>query len=133
MDMLHRATEVPICSCTSSKIAVFLTNTSEVCGTAIETSMNVTVRLTVLKDHSHVDAPHFTSSVSSNSETYYSTTGVGPEILEATRDAVRGMIKTLNVQQGLTDLEAYMLCSVAGDLRLHEVVSRLSFPLGRMT
>jgi acetamidase/formamidase len=33
------------------------------------------------------------------------------------------MIEFLRAEHGLAREEAYMLCSVAGDLRLHEVVS----------
>lgn len=32
------------------------------------------------------------------------------------------MITFLETERGLTRVEAYMLCSVAGDLRMHEVV-----------
>ena len=41
---------------------------------------------------------------------------------EATREAVRHMITMLGVEYGLERTEAYILCSVAGDLRMHEVV-----------
>jgi hypothetical protein len=41
---------------------------------------------------------------------------------EATRAAVRSMIKYLGAEHGLGLVDAYMLCSVAADLRLHEVV-----------
>ena len=55
---------------------------------------------------------------------------------KATQAAVRNMIEFLTspkaqvnahgVPSGLTKEEAYMLCSVAGDLRLHEVVGAFS-------
>ena len=45
------------------------------------------------------------------------------DIREATKDAVRYMISFLGIEHGLDKEAAYMLCSVAGDLRLHEVVS----------
>ena len=45
------------------------------------------------------------------------------DIREATRDTVRHMITFLEAEHGLTRVEAYMLCSVAGDLKMHEVVS----------
>jgi acetamidase/formamidase len=48
-----------------------------------------------------------------------------PDIREATRDAVRHMITVLGVDHGLNREEAYMLCSVAGDLRMHEVVGTI--------
>lgn len=44
------------------------------------------------------------------------------DIREATRDAVRHMIAFLQAEHGLDNVAAYMLCSVAGDLRMHEVV-----------
>ena len=48
-----------------------------------------------------------------------------PDIREAARDSVRQMIEFLVAEYGLSKIEAYMLCSVAGDLRMHEVVSIL--------
>jgi acetamidase/formamidase len=42
---------------------------------------------------------------------------------EATRAAVRNMIAFLGAEYGLGRVDAYILCSVAGDLRMHEVVS----------
>ena len=47
------------------------------------------------------------------------------DIREAARDAVRHMIAFLSAEHGLSAVDAYMLCSVAGDLRMHEVVSTL--------
>ncbi|CAL1702935.1 unnamed protein product [Somion occarium] len=105
----------------------------EVCGTAIETSMRVTVRLTVLKDKPYVQTPHFSTSPSKDeSGGYYCTTGIGPEIREATRDAVRHMISLLTAEHSLDRVEAYMLCSVAGDLRMHEVVDMPNYVIGLM-
>ena len=48
---------------------------------------------------------------------------LAPDIREATRAAVRNMIAFLGAEHGLSAVDAYMLCSVAGDLRMHEVVS----------
>ena len=39
-----------------------------------------------------------------------------------TRDAVARMIDLLTARHGLKPVEAYMLCSVAGDLRISEIV-----------
>jgi acetamidase/formamidase len=117
-------------------------------GTAIETPLKATIRLTVLKGtHSHVQSPHFiTKSSVPNGEEYYCTTGVASgmviigrerfssadsrspvDMREATRSAARSMIEHLRSQRGLSREDAYMLCSVAGDLRLHEVVSNFHF------
>ena len=45
---------------------------------------------------------------------------------------MRHMITLLGVERGLSRTEAYMLCSVAGDLRMHEVVSNIGASVERM-
>ncbi|KAI0325073.1 Formamidase [Cubamyces sp. BRFM 1775] len=102
-------------------------------GTAIETPMKVTVRLTVLKDKPYVKTPHFTTrSPHPHDEEFYCTTGVNSDIREATRAAVRHMIGFLVAEYGLERADAYMLCSVAGDLRMHEVVDMPNYVIGMM-
>lgn len=97
----------------------------EVCGTAIETNMRVQVRLTVRKDL-RVPAPQFLTAgplaTSTNTGPYYATDGLGPELMAAARDAVRRMIEYLGREHGLAPVDAYMLCSVAGDLKISEIV-----------
>jgi len=105
----------------------------EVCGTAIETPMKVTVRLTILKDKSYIKTPHFrTPAPSTSAEEFYCTTGVESDIREAARDAVRNMIAFLCAEHNMTRTEAYMLCSLAGDLRMHEVVDMPNYVIGMM-
>ena len=55
---------------------------------------------------------------------YEVTTGIGPDLMAATQDAVRGMIDRLGVIQKLAPEDAYMLCSVCADLRISEVVDQ---------
>jgi acetamidase/formamidase len=97
----------------------------EVCGTAIETPMRATVRLTV-RDDIHVPEPQFLTSgplaPRTNIGPYYATDGIGPDMVEATRKAVRHMIEHLQHTYGLSRTDAYMLCSVVVDLKLCEVV-----------
>jgi len=111
----------------------------EVCGTAIETPITAKVRLTVLKDEdkkAYIQTPHFATTMPPTSqatgEEYYCTTGVGPDMRTCTRDAVRSMIDFLVAEKGLNRVEAYMLCSVAGDLKLHEVVDMPNYVVGMM-
>ncbi|KAF7307989.1 hypothetical protein MKEN_01160500 [Mycena kentingensis (nom. inval.)] len=107
----------------------------EVCGTAIETPMTVSVRLTVRKDRPYTKTPHFKTAAGSavaTQEEYYTTTGVDADMREATRAAVRNMITFLGEARGLNKIEAYMLCSAAGDLRLHEVVDMPNYVVGMM-
>jgi acetamidase/formamidase len=48
--------------------------------------------------------------------------GIAPDLYEGARTAVRGMIAWLGEEHGLSPDDAYVLCSVAGDLHIHEVV-----------
>ncbi|HEX3220510.1 MAG TPA: acetamidase/formamidase family protein [Candidatus Limnocylindria bacterium] len=102
----------------------------EVCGTAIETKMRVQLRLTVRKDL-HVPAPQFLTAgplaTSTNTGPYYATDGLGPDLMAAARDAVRRMIEYLGREHGLAPVDAYMLCSVAGDLKISEIVDVPNF------
>lgn len=53
---------------------------------------------------------------------WFATTGVEPDLMEAARSAVHGMIDHLVGHRGLSREDAYMLCSLAGDLKITEVV-----------
>lgn len=97
----------------------------EVCGTAIETPMRATVRLTVRNDLP-VDEPQFLTggplTPRTNTAPYYATDGIAPDVREAAKQAVRHMIAYLQRSYGLTRADAYMLCSVAVDLKIAEIV-----------
>jgi len=94
----------------------------EVCGTAIETPMRALVRLTVRKDL-HLTGPEFqTADVQTPAGRRYATDGVGPDLNEAARDAVRRMIDWLGREHGIAAIDAYLLTSVAIDLRISEIV-----------
>jgi acetamidase/formamidase len=105
----------------------------EVCGTAIEAPMHATVRLTVRKDL-HVPEPQFLTSgpltTRTNTAPYYVTDGIGPDLVEATRNALRHMIEHLQQTYNLSRTDAYMLCSVAVDLKLCEVVDMPNWLVG---
>jgi acetamidase/formamidase len=99
----------------------------EVCGTAIETPVRVSVRLTVRTDV-RVNAPEFETAgplgASTNTAGWLATDGVGPDLFQCARDALRRMIDRLGTRYGLGAVDAYMLVSVAGDLRISEVVDQ---------
>lgn len=105
----------------------------EVCGTAIETPMRITLRLTVRKDV-HVPELQFCTAgpltPRTNTAPYYATTGHGPDLMEAARNAVRHMIDYLERTHGLSRPDAYMLCSVAADLKINEVVDAPNWIVG---
>ena len=57
----------------------------------------------------------------------YATDGIGPDLMEAARDALRRMIEWLGREHGLEPVQAYLLCSVAVDLRISEIVDVPNF------
>jgi acetamidase/formamidase len=105
----------------------------EVCGTAIETAMEVVLRLSVRKDL-RIDAPQYElppGLIGAREQSgYHVCTGVGPDLMEATRDATRATIAYLGERHGLDREEAYAVASVACDLRIHEVVDAPNWVVG---
>ncbi|CZF86107.1 acetamidase/formamidase family protein [Grimontia marina] len=97
----------------------------EVCGTAIESPMNVVVELDVV-NNLKIDSPYFTTSGPVtrhlDSKGYQVTTGVAPDLMEGAKSAVSQMIDLLVAQHHMSPEQAYMLCSVCGDLRISEIV-----------
>ena len=97
----------------------------EVCGTAIETPMTVVVTLDVVPGAAPA-FPTFETVLAHRGgeerDGVLATTGVGPDLMEAARDATRGMIDLLERRTGLAPSQAYMLASVAADLRISEIV-----------
>jgi acetamidase/formamidase len=102
----------------------------EVSGTAIETPMRARVRLTVRKDL-HVTGPEFIAAPDPHAElrngARYATDGIGPDLMTAARDALRRMIEWMGREHGLEPMQAYLLCSVAIDLRISEIVDVPNF------
>ncbi|MGS4946413.1 acetamidase/formamidase family protein [Meridianimarinicoccus sp. RP-17] len=97
----------------------------EVCGTAIESPMDVEITLDLIKQEP-LAFPRFSTpgpvTRHLDAKGYEATTGIGPDMMEGARAAVSGMIDLLGKQHGLSAEDAYLLCSVAGDLRISEIV-----------
>jgi acetamidase/formamidase len=97
----------------------------EVCGTAIESPCTVAAKFELVKG-ANLPFPRFRTAGPVtrhlDAKGYDATTGIGPDLMTAARDAVSGMIDLLCKQQKLSAVEAYMLCSVCGDLRISEIV-----------
>lgn len=102
----------------------------EVSGTAIETPMWVRARLTVRRDL-HLTAPEFIAAPDPHAQlrngARYATDGIGPDLLQAARDAIRRMIEWMGREHGLDPMQAYLLSSVAVDLRVSEIVDVPNF------
>jgi acetamidase/formamidase len=103
----------------------------EVCVTAIETLLGVTCRFKVIKN-TIIESPpaivplanpsDFGLTPEMRAKGFYQTTGVGPNLRHDARQAVRAMIEWHVRDQGLSLHEAYAICSVAGDLKISEIV-----------
>ena len=99
----------------------------EICGTAIESPMSVVLSFDIEKN-ANLKTPRFTTAgpvtKHFDAKGYEATTGIGPDLMEASRAAVMNMIDLLSRRHGLRPVDAYMLCSVCGDLRISEIVDQ---------
>jgi acetamidase/formamidase len=97
----------------------------EVCGTAIESQLDVTVKLELVKG-ANLKMPRFRTpgpvARHLDEKGYDVTTGIGPDLMTGARDAVAAMVDLLATRHKIAPVDAYMLCSVCGDLRISEIV-----------
>ncbi|MDC0657794.1 acetamidase/formamidase family protein [Leisingera sp. SS27] len=97
----------------------------EVCGTAIESPMDAVMTIDLVKN-AQLKMPRFTTSGPVtrhlDAKGYEVTTGVGPDLITGARDAVMGMVDLLCRSHSLSAVDAYMLVSTCGDLRVSEIV-----------
>lgn len=97
----------------------------EVCGTAIESPMDVILKLDLVKD-ANLKMPRFTTPgpVTRHLDTkgYEVTTGIGPDLMTGAQHAVADMVELLASRYNMDPVEAYMLVSTCGDLRISEIV-----------
>ena len=94
----------------------------EVCGTGIETSARTVLEIGLGPDA----APRFpileTAPAASRPGAALATTGVGPDLMTAAKDATRAMIDEVTRRTGIAPVEAYLLASTSADLKISEVV-----------
>jgi acetamidase/formamidase len=97
----------------------------EVCGTAIESPMRVALHFDLIK-RAPLRFPRFRTpgpvSRHLDAKGYEVATGIGPDLMQSARDAVRSMVDLLTRQHAMPAIDAYLLCSVCGDLRISEIV-----------
>jgi acetamidase/formamidase len=97
----------------------------EVCGTAIESPCTIAAKFELVKG-ANLPFPRFTTPgpVTRHLDVkgYEVTTGVGPDLMAGARAAVSGMIDLLSMRHRMNAVDAYLLCSVCGDLRISEIV-----------
>jgi acetamidase/formamidase len=106
----------------------------EVAISGIETAMEFSLRFELHKGLS-IPAPQLRRPAGSltpraDDGGWYATFGVEPDLMEGSRQAVRAMIDHLGHERGLSREDAYVLCSVAGDLKITEVVDAPNWLVG---
>lgn len=94
----------------------------EVCGTGVETGSVVTVRVGVEKGAAPPAPTLETDGRTLRTGAQVVATGVGPDLWQAARDATRSAIDLLVARTGVAPVDAYLLCSLAGDLHVSEIV-----------
>jgi acetamidase/formamidase len=96
----------------------------EVCVTALEAPLQGSLRLTLLKRSiptpAFVTAPQPSGLGARGSE--YCTMGIASDLMDGCRTATRAMIAWLGDEHGLAAEDAFILCSLAGKLKILEVV-----------
>lgn len=94
----------------------------EVCGTAIETTAVATLRVTLERDRPLPAPMLVTDARAQRTGRALATTGIGPDLFAAARDATNAMIAEIVRRTTLSEIDAYLLASVAADLKISEVV-----------
>jgi formamidase len=118
----------------------FAQGDGEACGTAIETTARLHVRLDVVKsgaaDRGIRDVTLFGTGGGEFSGDYVATTGLSvyadsggeaEDLNGAARSALRNMIDHLSEEHGYTRQQAYAICSIAVDLKISEIVDSPNF------
>ena len=97
----------------------------EVCVTGLEAPMFAALRFTLEKGRSIPGPQYRTPSPLTprmDSAPFYGTTGVGGDLYVAAQDAVRAMVDHIATNYRLGREDAYLLCSLAVDLKISEIV-----------
>ena len=102
----------------------------EVCVTGIECPMTFSLRFGVIKGgHMRPWSYQFVTppgplQPKSDARGYHVATALGPDLMRNAQDAVRDTIAWLGADHGLSREDAYILCSLAGDLRISQIVDQ---------
>lgn len=100
----------------------------EVCVTGIECPMAFALRFNVVKGRSlppwryQFITPPGSLQPRYDARGYFVNTALGPDLMTNAKNAVRGLIDWLVAEHGLSREDAYVLCSLAADLRISQIV-----------
>jgi acetamidase/formamidase len=88
----------------------------EVAGTGMESPMRFVYKVSVIKGGRAIQEVQY------ETDAYYATTGFATTLEEAVQKATRYMIDYLVGVRGMSREDAYLLCSLAGNLKIAEAV-----------
>jgi acetamidase/formamidase len=100
----------------------------EVCVTGIECPMRFSLRFDVKKGRSlppwryQFITPPGALQPKYDEKGYFANTALGPDLMTNAKNAVRGLIDWLEAEHGLSREDAYVLCSLAADLKISQIV-----------
>jgi len=94
----------------------------EICGTGVETAARTVLEIELVKDRP-IPAPILeTPAAARRTGAALATTGIGPDLLTAARDAARSLVDETVRRTGLSPVHAYILASLTADLIVSEIV-----------
>jgi acetamidase/formamidase len=102
----------------------------EVCVTGIECPMAFSLRFHVRKDRRvkpwryQFVTPPGSLQPRSDERGYLACTALGPDLMENAKNAVRDLVDWLGVEHDLSPEDAYVLCSLAADLKISQIVDQ---------
>ena len=96
----------------------------EVCVSALECPMQASLRFYLHRRS--ISTPQFRVAGPltgpADSGDYHATMGIEPDLMQGAKAAARAMIEWICAEHGLSREDAYVLCSLAGDLKVFEIV-----------
>jgi acetamidase/formamidase len=103
----------------------------ELCLTAAECPLYGSLKFTLHKNKT-IPSPQFITAPGSltprtEAKGFYATTGIGPDLMKCAQDAATSMIDYLEAGYGLSRYDAYLLCSLAVDLKISEIVDKPNY------
>ena len=90
----------------------------EVGGPALEVPLRMVYEIDLIKNGRQIDEPEYETA------DVYAVTAVGSTLDEAARKAVRFMVDYLERVHGYSRQDAYVLCTLAGDLKISAIVNK---------
>jgi acetamidase/formamidase len=94
----------------------------EICGTGVETSARAVLEIELVKERPIIAPVLETPAAARRTGAALVTTGIGPDLHRAAKDAARSLVDETVRRTGLSAVHAYILASLTADLIVSEIV-----------